>query len=112
MFFKNGEPNTILEIDKRFNVPRRTLNDHINSRRNNGVLTIGSGRPRMFSTDTEKYLIDGIILAEEQGWPLNRNVIKDVKSYAIKRNLTSPQNSVFPSRDWIFNFKTRWNHKI
>ena len=34
------------------------------------------------------------------------------RSYAIERNLISPQNLVFPSRDWIFDFKTRWNHKI
>jgi hypothetical protein len=76
-------------------------------------MKIGAGAPTALPESVESYLVEGIILAAELGWPLNRNDIKNVvSSYCMLMKLSDTFKSGTPGDDWMSAFQGRWKAKL
>ena len=103
---------SIKHFAEKYNIPRKTLSDHINANKNGLKMNIGAGRNTFVPHPVEEYLVDGIITASELGWPLNRNHIRSaVREYCLKMQVIT-EDSNFPGKDWMTSFKARWIHRI
>ena len=111
-FSEREDTVTIKQIAVKYNIPRKTLSDHINANKNGLKMNIGAGRSTFVPHPVEEYLVDGIITTSELGWPLNRNHIRSaVREYCLKMQVIT-EDSNFPGKDWMTSFKARWIHRI
>lgn len=89
-------------------MPHATLGHHISGKSKK----IGAGVPTAIPESMEKYLVDGVILSAELGWPLNRCDIKHViKTYCMKMKVDAFKNAE-PGDDWMAAFQKRWKSQL
>lgn len=99
---------SIQEIATRYNVPRQTLSSQLCGR----WKKIGPGTSTTIPESMESYLVNGIVLAAELGWPLNRDDIKHVVcSYCMLRRINKFSNGN-PGKDWMSAFHQRWRGQL
>ena len=91
------------------------MRDHINYlKKNNVQKSIGEGKHRLLPYEVEEYLVQGIILAGELGWPFRRQQIREVVGiYCQKMKIPNRfEPDGLPGKDWMDGFIRRNCDKI
>lgn len=86
------------EAAKTYDIPRKTIMDHVNGRRGQKSLT--QGRPTALSSETEQKLADCVHVMEKLGFGLSRTeVLELVGEYVNKNNIDTPFTNGIPGSD-------------
>ena len=100
---------TISDIAVRYGIPQRTLERKLKE----GNYTKKPGHKFALTEEDELYLIEGLAIAGEYGFPLKREDVADIVEKFVKtRNIKTNFKNDRPGKDWLISFFKRYSHLI